>query len=293
MCSSGSTRSRSAHAQSAARSVVAVLHLAATSPRERADGHRPLPTAAAPGGDAPSRNDPCPSTAGNILMAPTSKVHLATVVVSAAATRLEQNTVGLEVRLTAGAIVVGLQSEDPRLLQTLRGDLRDSSYIPMRLARPYPNPAAISPPLFQNDIMPPDPGPEPPGDRLELLVPVHVSRLRRGRRHGHDAMLESIGSTTLNNSVPAVFVLVPTSSYSCKTPARRAERQRLRGRSRSTGRSSSTGARRSRSAALVPRSSQGRGAPVSRRLVPDRELSCAELTATQRQDLRTPGWDPR
>ena len=156
----------------------------------------------------PTTSTPCPSTAGNILMENTGKVHqgatpgAVTVSVGGRLTQTSnQNYVGTNAaRIGEAHVVNGCESKTRAYNVACEWDLHDVFVSGTK-----------------NFIMPPDPVPNPPVIDWPFWYQYSSPGPTWGCDSGTTPMLESVGSTTLNNSVPSVFNLVPTTSYSCKT----------------------------------------------------------------------------
>ena len=155
---------------------------------------------------APSTSSPCPSTAGNVRMENTAKIHQgATIAIGG---RLDQtspqNTVGTSsARLSEAHIVNGCSSKTRAYNAACKWD-QHSVYVNAS---------------NRDFAMPADPVQSRPvidwNYWYRFGSPSPAAAF--GCETGTTPMLESPGSTALDNSVPTVFNLVQGTSYSCKT----------------------------------------------------------------------------
>jgi hypothetical protein len=151
----------------------------------------------------PTTTTPCPSTAGNVRMENTGQVFQgATVSMGGALTQTSpQNTVGTNAkRISAAHIVNGCETSTRAYNVSCLWDQHDVFVTGGSGDR----------------IMPPDPVPNPPVIDWPFWYQFGAPGPLWGCDSGTTPMFESPGNTVLDNSVPTVFNLTPSTSYSCK-----------------------------------------------------------------------------
>jgi hypothetical protein len=154
----------------------------------------------------PTTLTPCPATAGNVRMENTGRIDKpATVAIGGRLTQTSpQNTVGTSGtgRLSEAHIVNGCETKtQPYSLTCGTWDNYDVFAT------------------LDNRIMPPDPIPNPPVIDWNFWYQFGSPGPKWGCDSGTVPMLESPANTSLDNSVPGVFNLTGSASYSCKTLA--------------------------------------------------------------------------
>jgi hypothetical protein len=162
-------------------------------------------TCVKPPNPVPTTTTPCPSAAGNVLMENTGRIDKpATVAIGGRLTQTSpQNTVGTNGSgsLSEAHIVNGCQTKT------------QAYNVTCGTFAPYDVFAAAA-----NRIMPPDPVPNPPVIDWPFWYQFGAPGPTWGCDVGTTPMLDT-GDGVLNNSVPGVFNLLGSTSYSCKNLA--------------------------------------------------------------------------
>jgi hypothetical protein len=152
----------------------------------------------------PAIATPCPSTAGNVLMENTGEVFQgATVAIGGRLTQTSpQNTVGTSSnRVSQAHIVNGCETNTRAYNASCEWDLHKVFVTGGSGDR----------------FMPPDPVPNPPVINWPFWYQFGSPGPKWGCDSGTTPMLESVGNTALDNSVPSIFNVTPNTSYSCQT----------------------------------------------------------------------------
>jgi hypothetical protein len=168
--------------------------------------HAPLyVTCVKPPLPVPTITTPCPSTAGNVRMENTGEVFQgATVAIGGRLTQTSpQNTVGrnpASQRIAEAHIVNGCETSTRAYNKPCLWDEHDV-YVTGNAG---------------NNVMPPDPVPNPPVIDWPFWYQFGSPGPTWGCDSGTTPMLDT-GDGLLNNSVPTIFNVTPSTSYSCKT----------------------------------------------------------------------------